>query len=242
VSTTVTPYNTTADSKKQQVATMFNNIAGRYDAMNQLLSLGIHKLWRKKTINLLRSKKPKLILDVATGTADFAIEAIKINPEKVTGVDISTEMMKVGREKIAKLNLQTKIELLQGDSENLQFADNSFDAVTVGFGVRNFENLDAGIKNINRVLKPGGIIAVLEFSKPEIFPVKQLYQFYFKYICPLMGKLFSKDSRAYSYLHDSVDAFPYGKKFEEVLSRNGFTEIKTQKLSFGIASIYTATK
>ena len=171
---TVTPYKNQNNSKKEQVAEMFNNIAPKYDFLNQLLSLGIHKGWRRKTIQLIKSQQPKLILDIATGTGDFAIEAIKINPKKVVGVDISEGMLKLGIEKVNKLGLQNKIELKLGDSENLPFEDNSFDAITVGFGVRNFENLQKGLKEIHRVLKRGSGFVVLEFSKPQKFPVKQI--------------------------------------------------------------------
>jgi len=239
---TVTPYKNQTTSKKEQVAEMFNNIAPKYDFLNQLLSLGIHKGWRKKAIELLRNKKPKTILDIATGTGDFAIEAIKLNPDKVVGVDISEGMLKLGIEKVNKLNLQHKIELKLGDSEKLPFSDNSFDAITVGFGVRNFENLDKGIADIYRVLNSGGMLVVLEFSKPTAFPVKQVYNFYFKYVTPLVGRIFSKDSSAYTYLPESVNAFPAGVDFLKVLQRAGFKDTKDLPLTFGIASIYIATK
>ncbi len=238
----VTPYKNQTTSKKEQVATMFNNIAPKYDFLNQLLSLGIHKGWRKKTIKLLQPTKPKLILDIATGTADFAIEAMKLNPEKVIGVDISEGMLKLGFEKINKLNLQNKISLQLADSENLPFAENSFDAITVGFGVRNFENLEKGIENIYRVLNNNGTLAVLEFSKPRNFPIKQLYYFYSKFITPTVGKLFSKDSSAYTYLPESVKAFPDGEDFLNVLKKAGFKETKAIPLTFGIASIYIGKK
>ena len=239
---TITPYKDKNISKKEQVATMFNNIAYRYDFLNQLLSLGIHKGWRKKSIQLLQASQPKLILDIATGTADFAIEAMKLNPDTVIGVDISEGMLKLGVEKINKLGLQHKIDLKLGDSENLLFDDNTFDAITVGFGVRNFENLEKGIADIYRVLKPGGNVIILEFSKPRQFPIKQLYKFYFKYITPFIGKLFSKDSAAYTYLPESVNAFPDGDAFLTILNKAGFKEAKALILAFGIASIYIATK
>jgi demethylmenaquinone methyltransferase/2-methoxy-6-polyprenyl-1,4-benzoquinol methylase len=238
----VTPYNDQTTSKKEQVATMFNNIAPKYDFLNQLLSMGIHKGWRKKTIKLLESQQPKQILDIATGTADFAIEAMKLNPEKVMGVDISEGMLKLGQEKVNKLGLQNKIELKIGDSENLPFADKTFDAITVGFGVRNFENLEKGISDIYRVLRTNGTLAVLEFSKPTSFPVKQVYHFYFRYITPFIGKLFSKDSSAYTYLPESVNAFPAGEAFLEILKKAGFKDAKAIPLTFGIASIYIAKK
>jgi demethylmenaquinone methyltransferase/2-methoxy-6-polyprenyl-1,4-benzoquinol methylase len=242
MSSTVTPYKNQSASKKEQVAEMFNNIAPKYDFLNQLLSLGIHKSWRKKSVNLLKKYKPKTVLDIATGTADFAIEAMILNPNKVVGVDISEGMLKLGVEKINKLGLQNKIELKLGDSETLPFSDNSFDAITVGFGVRNFENLEKGITDIYRVLNPGGTLVILEFSKPSAFPVKQLYNFYFNYITPLIGKLFSKDNAAYTYLPESVNAFPSGKEFLKVLEKKGFKETNATPLTFGIASIYFAKK
>lgn len=239
---TITPYKNKNISKKEQIATMFNNIAYRYDFLNQLLSLGIHKGWRKKSIQLLKPYQPKLILDIATGTADFAIEAMTLNPDKIIGVDISEGMLKFGIEKINKLGLQHKIDLKLGDSENLLFDDNTFDAITVGFGVRNFENLEKGIADIYRVLKPSGTVIILEFSKPRQFPIKQLYKLYFKYITPFIGKLFSKDSAAYTYLPESVNAFPDGEAFLSVLNNAGFKETKSVILAFGIASIYIARK
>lgn len=238
----VIPYKHSGSSKKEQVAEMFNNIAPKYDFLNQLLSLGIHKGWRKKAITLIGKNQPKNILDIATGTGDFAVEAMKLNPDKVTGVDISEGMLKLGVEKINKLGVQNKIELKLGDSENLPFNNNTFDAITVGFGVRNFENLEKGINDIYRVLNHGGILAVLEFSKPRKFPVKQLYNFYFRYITPMVGKLFSKDSSAYTYLPESVNAFPDGEDFLNVLRRSGFKNARVYPLTFGIASIYIAYK
>lgn len=239
---TVTPYKNQSNSKKEQVAEMFNNIAPKYDFLNQLLSLGIHKGWRRKTIQLLRPQHPKTILDIATGTGDFAIEAINLNPDKVVGVDISEGMLKLGIEKVNKLGLQKKIELKLGDSENLPFEDNSFDAITVGFGVRNFENLEKGIADIYRVLNPGGTLAVLEFSKPQNFPIKQVYNFYFRYITPFIGRLFSKDNSAYTYLPESVKAFPAGEDFITILKKAGFSDTKLHELTFGISSIYVAKK
>ncbi|MDP1746037.1 MAG: bifunctional demethylmenaquinone methyltransferase/2-methoxy-6-polyprenyl-1,4-benzoquinol methylase UbiE [Bacteroidota bacterium] len=238
----VTPYKNQTTSKKEQVAAMFDNIAPKYDFLNQLLSLGIHKGWRRKAIRLLEVQKPKTILDIATGTADFAIEAMKLDPTKVVGVDISEGMLKLGRDKINKLGLQNKIELKTGDSESLPFSDNSFDAITVGFGVRNFENLEKGVADIYRVLNPDGMLVILEFSKPIHFPVKQVYNFYFKYVTPFVGKLFSKDSSAYTYLPESVNAFPAGEEFLKILNNAGFKETKAISLTFGIASIYIARK
>jgi len=242
MSNIVTPYKDHKGTKKEQVATMFNNIAPKYDTLNQILSFGVHKGWRRKAIKLLKDSNPKQILDIATGTADFAIEAIKLNPDKVTGIDISEGMLNLGKEKIKHLKLENKIHLQLGDSENLKFDNNTFDAITVGFGVRNFENLEKGIKEIYRVMKPNATFVVLEFSKPKTFPIKQLYNFYFKYITPLIGKIISKDKAAYTYLPESVNAFPEGKDFLAILEKNGFNKTKAIPLVFGIASIYYSKK
>ena len=220
---------------------MFNNIAFRYDFLNSLLSLGIHKGWRKKAVNILKAKQPKIILDVASGTGDFAIEALKTNAQKVIGVDISEGMLNVGKEKLKKLNLTHKIELQVADAEHLPFTNNYFDAITVGFGVRNFENLELGLKDMLRVLKPNGDLVIIEFSKPKGF-FSLVYKIYFKHITPAIGKLFSKDHRAYSYLPESVEAFPYGEKFCTILSDCGYKNVSFKILTFGVASIYTATK
>lgn len=236
----VTPYNN-KQAKKEQVARMFDNIAFRYDFLNSLLSLGIHKSWRKKAIRVFKHKKPRQILDVATGTADFALEAISAEPEKVIGVDISAGMLEVGRKKVKKANLAHKIDLQLVDAESLPFADNRFDAITVAFGVRNFENLQKGLTEMQRVLKPGGDLVVIEFSKPHGF-FSYLYKLYFKYITPAIGRIFSKDHRAYSYLPESVDAFPYGEKFCNILRQCGFKQPAFTPLTFGVASIYRATK
>jgi demethylmenaquinone methyltransferase/2-methoxy-6-polyprenyl-1,4-benzoquinol methylase len=240
---TVTPYNNGQATKKEQVADMFNNISKTYDFLNHFLSLGIDIIWRKKAINELKKDQPKNILDVATGTGDFAFEALSIlKPEKITGVDISAGMLEIAKQKIAKRNLGHLFEVKLGDSEKLPFADNTFDAVTVAYGVRNFENLEAGLADIFRVLKPGGKAVVLEFSKPKAFPIKQLYNFYFNYITPGIGKLFSKDSRAYSYLPESVAAFPDGKNFTNLMDKVGYKNTKARPLAFGICSIYTGVK
>jgi demethylmenaquinone methyltransferase/2-methoxy-6-polyprenyl-1,4-benzoquinol methylase len=238
---TVTPYQS-SDSKKQQVAEMFDNISGSYDFLNHFFSLGIDKLWRKKAIKILKEDQPKEILDVATGTGDFAFEAMKLNPEKITGIDISDGMLEVGRKKIIKRGLSDKMTFLNGDSENLPFDDASFDAVIVSFGVRNFQDLLAGLKEIQRVLRPDGKAIILEFSKPKHFPLKQIYFSYFKYIMPHFGKAISKDKAAYSYLPKSVLAFPEGKEFEAVLTDAGFTKSNQKTVTGGIASIYTAWK
>jgi len=238
----IVPYKDQGGDKKSQVAHMFNNIAGKYDFLNHFLSAGIDIIWRKKAVSLLAPYKPKQVLDIATGTADFALETLRLNPDKITGVDISEGMMAVGREKIAKRGLSDKIQLQYGDSEDLPFADNTFDAITVAFGVRNFENLSKGLAEMNRVLKPGGIAVVLEFSKPRSFPMKQLYQFYFKNILPLVGKFVSKDNAAYTYLPESVQAFPDGQDFISIFEKVGFKKTKWHSLTFGISSIYTGIK
>lgn len=239
---TVVPYKNDAASKKVQVARMFDAISGKYDFLNHFLSLGIDIRWRKKAIKLLAKAQPKLILDVATGTGDFAIEALKLNPEKIIGVDISEGMLDVGRKKMKERGFEQFIELKAGDSENLPFEENKFDAVIVGFGVRNFENLEKGLAEILRVMKPGARVVVLEFSKPRVFPMKQLYSFYFKFILPKVGRFFSQDSSAYTYLPESVQAFPDGNDFLSVLSKLGYKNATCQPLTFGISSLYTATK
>lgn len=242
-SDTIKPYSNNDGSKKQQVADMFNNISGTYDFLNHFMSLGIDIIWRKKAIRLLKPLNPQYVLDVATGTGDFALEAIKLlNPAKVIGVDISQGMLDVANEKIAKKGLQHQFEVQLGDSEQLHFEDNIFDAVTVAFGVRNFENLEKGLADICRVLKPGGKAVILEFSKPRIFPVKQLYHFYFNKITPSIGKLFSRDRRAYGYLPESVASFPDGTSFTDILQRAGFRQTIFRPQTFGICTIYVGTK
>jgi len=238
----VVPYKEEKTSKKEQVARMFDSISHRYDFLNHFLSLGIDKAWRKKAIRLLEPTKPKTILDVATGTGDFAIQALSLKPERVTGVDISEGMLEVGRKKIEKRGVQHTIELRLADSENLPFEENKFDAVTVGFGVRNFENLKLGLGEILRVMKPGATLVVLEFSHPKGFPFKQLYNFYFKTILPKLGNWISRDRAAYSYLPESVEAFPDGEKFIDILKEIGYKNISCKSLTFGISSIYTAQK
>jgi len=240
--TPVVPDIKSKAGKKEQVAAMFNNIAHRYDFLNHFFSLGIDKIWRRKAINLLKKENPQTILDVATGTGDFAIAAMKLHPQRINGIDISEKMLEIGREKIKNKKLEKIIELSLGDSENIKFPDNTFDAVTVAFGVRNFENLELGLKEINRVLKKNGTLVVLEFSQPKKFPVKQLYKFYFSNILPFFGKLISKDSSAYTYLPESVIVFPYGEKFLELLQSTGFSNTYCKQLSFGISSIYTGKK
>ncbi len=239
----ILPYKNSGSGKKEQVAEMFDNIAPKYDFLNHFLSMNIDKIWRRKSIRLLKSEKPQLILDVATGTGDFAFEIYKrLKPKKIIGIDISEGMLKVGEEKIKKRNLTEYIEFRKGDSENLDFEDNYFDAVTVAFGVRNFENLQKGLAELFRVLKPSGKLIVLEFSQPDKFPIKQFYGFYSKYILPFFGKLFSKDKSAYIYLPESVNAFPYGEKFIQFLKNAGFKSAQYKKFSFGISSVYFAEK
>lgn len=229
-------------NKKAQVADMFDSIAGKYDFLNHFLSLGIDKGWRKKAIKEISVVHPTRILDIATGTGDLAIAASKIKPQKIVGVDISEGMLEVGKKKISTLHLDHIISLQKGDSENLEFENNSFDAITCAYGVRNFENLTAGLKEMNRVLKPGGKVAILEFSHPKNFPVKQLYQFYFRFILPTLGKMVSKHNSAYTYLPESVMAFPEGKKFCSILAECGFKNAKANPLTFGITTLYTAEK
>ena len=238
----IVPYKKEDLGKKEQVAKMFDNISPKYDLLNHLLSLGIDIKWRKKAIGLLKSSEPKTILDVATGTADFAIQSLTLNPEQVTGVDISEGMLEIGKEKIIKKNLNHKITLELGDSENLQFSDNNFDAVIVAFGVRNFENIEKGLAGMYRVLKKNGKVVILEFSKPTSFPFKQIYNLYFKSILPIIGNLISKDNSAYTYLPESVQAFPEGPKFIQILNKTGFNHTECIPLTFGICSIYTGTK
>ena len=238
----VVPYKEEKTTKKEQVAKMFDNISHRYDFLNHFLSLGIDKGWREKAIDFLRPLNPRQILDVATGTGDFALQALKLKPEKVVGVDISEGMLSVGRKKIANKHLEHLVELRSGDSENLPFAENKFDAVTVAFGVRNFENLNKGLNEIFRVLKPGGMLVVLEFSRPRKFPFKQLYRFYFRFILPRIGRVVSSDKAAYTYLPESVEVFPDGEDFIHILHQVGFKNTQCRSLTFGISSIYVGTK
>ncbi|WP_276369216.1 bifunctional demethylmenaquinone methyltransferase/2-methoxy-6-polyprenyl-1,4-benzoquinol methylase UbiE [Chryseolinea sp. H1M3-3] len=237
----VVPYKESL-SKKAQVAKMFNNISHRYDFLNNLLSLGIDKIWRKKAISVLKELKPSKILDVATGTGEFALQALELNPEKIIGIDISEGMLEIGRKKISAKNLGSKIELIQGDSEKIPFAQNKFDAVTVAFGVRNFEDLKRGLSEIRRVLRPGGMVVILEFSKPSKFPFKQIYSIYFRYILPRIGSIVSNDKAAYTYLPKSVEAFPDGEDFLHILHDVGFKNTQCSSLTFGISSIYIGTK
>lgn len=238
----VKPYGSTM-GKKDEVKQMFDNISHKYDFLNRLLSVGIDIQWRKKVVKIVKDKQPQTILDVATGTGDLAIALAGKNPQaKITGFDLSDGMLEKGRIKVKERNLDNQIEMIQGDAENMPFEDNSFDVITVGFGIRNFETLEKGLKEIYRVLKPGGTFVILEFSQPQKFPMKQLYNFYFKNILPVIGKTFSKDHRAYTYLPESVQVFPYGERLNKILESESFKNPKNKELTFGIASIYTSTK
>lgn len=239
----VTPYQKQDSSKKEQVEEMFDNIAHRYDFLNHLLSAGIDKTWRRKAIKHIGKYNPKLVMDMATGTGDFAIDTAQRLPiDKVVGLDLSEEMLAIGRKKSTKKSLENKIEYVKGDSENLNFESNTFDAMTAGFGVRNFENLEAGLSEMYRVLKPNAPLVVLEVSQPDSFPMKQIFGIYFKVILPIVGRLFSKDHRAYTYLPESVEAFPYGDDFINILKKLGFKNAKHHKLTFGICAMYTCEK
>ena len=239
---TVLPYKESQANKKQQVAQMFNNISKRYDFLNHVLSLGIDTIWRENAVSMLKSYQPKIILDIATGTGDFALKAMSLKPDKIIGVDISEGMLEVGRKKISKKFLSEKIKMQLGDSENLHFENNSIDAITVGFGVRNFSNLKKSLHEMFRVLKPRGVVSIIEFSQPHIFPFKQLYYFYFNLILPKVGSAISKDRSAYSYLPESVKSFPHGKDFMNMLNKIGFKNTQCKPQTFGISSIYMAEK
>jgi demethylmenaquinone methyltransferase/2-methoxy-6-polyprenyl-1,4-benzoquinol methylase len=238
----VTPYQAADRTKKDQVEEMFDNIAHNYDFLNHLLSAGIDHIWRKRAIKFLKPGNPKVIMDMATGTGDFAMEALKLNPDRVVGLDLSEDMLKYGRIKADRKGVSDIVEYVKGDSENLQFDDNTFDAMTVGFGVRNFEHLEKGLSEMLRVLKPGGKLVVLEISKPTAFPVKQLFKLYFHYVCPLIGRAFSKDHRAYTYLPESVEAFPHGQAFLDILNKVGYKNAVWTPLTFGICAMYTCEK
>lgn len=227
-----------AAGKKQQVEAMFDSIAPRYDLLNRVLSMGIDQQWRTKAVAMLSEIQPRRILDVATGTGDLAIKALSLDPEKIVGVDISEEMLRIGRDKIRELGEDARIEMRKGDSERLPFSDNQFDGALVAFGVRNFENLGRGLEEIHRVLKPGGKLVVLEFSHPRRFPIKQLYGFYSRHVLPRVGSALSGNDGAYRYLPDSVAAFPDGEAFLERMRSVGFRDTEWKPLTFGIASLY----
>lgn len=238
----VTPYKDSTLGKKEQVTQMFDTISGNYDNLNRVISFGIDVKWRKKVLKIVSDKKPKVILDIATGTGDLAILMAQTNAEKIIGLDISAGMLEVGKKKIEEKKLSNIIELVLGDSENMPFEDNYFDAITVGFGVRNFENLEKGFAEILRVLKPNGVFVILETSVPDKFPYKQGYNFYSKNILPLIGKLFSKDNDAYGYLSESAAAFPYGEALNNILRKTGFIDVVAMPQTFGVATIYSASK
>lgn len=243
--TKITPYTSSDErAKKEQVAEMFDNIAHSYDRLNHLLSFGIDILWRKKAIRMMKKISPDKVLDIATGTGDFALEAARmgVNATEIIGVDISNGMLEIGREKVRKKSLEKLIDLRYGDSEDLPFDDGYFDAVTAAFGVRNFENLQQGLIEISRVIRKGGSAYILEFSKPTLFPFKQLYWLYFKAVLPLVGKFVSKDNRAYTYLPESVQAFPQGEEFLSIMRASGFDKVYRKSLTGGIASIYVGEK
>ena len=244
--TKVTPYTSPEqEDKKLQVQRMFDSIAHRYDFLNHFFSMGIDVLWRKRCIRILKREEhqPKTIIDMATGTGDFAIEAVRMGLEaQITGIDLSQGMLDVGIEKLKAKGLSNRISLLQGDSENLPFEDESFEAYTVAFGVRNFENLDKGLSEMYRVLTPKSLVVILEFSKPKRFPIKHLFGFYFKYVMPTLGRLVSKDPAAYTYLPESVMAFPEGRDFLNRLADVGFEDLRATPLTGGIASIYVGRK
>ncbi len=238
----VKPYGDQDRSKKEEVAEMFNNISGRYDFLNHFLSLGIDKIWRRKAVKKLKEINPERILDIATGTGDFAIQSLSLKPTEVVGVDISAGMLEVGKTKMKAKGVDHIVRMELGDSENLSFEDGYFDAVTVAFGVRNFEHLEKGLGEMLRVTRSGGRIVILEFSKPKRFPVKHYFAFHSKYIIPFFGKRISKDGRAYAYLPESVAAFPEGKEFTDILSQVGYEKVSAETVSGGIATIYSGFK
>nr|WP_249037451.1 bifunctional demethylmenaquinone methyltransferase/2-methoxy-6-polyprenyl-1,4-benzoquinol methylase UbiE [Lacinutrix venerupis] len=240
--TKVNPYKDSDLGKKEQVTKMFDTISGEYDGLNRVISFGIDIKWRKKVVEIVKATNPDTVLDIATGTGDLAINLAETSATKIVGLDISSGMLEVGKNKIATKNLGHKIEMIIGDSENMPFEDNSFDAITVAFGVRNFETLEKGLKDILRVLKPGGTFVILETSVPTKFPFKQGYNFHSKIILPTVGKLFSKDKTAYKYLSDSASVFPYGEALNNILRNIGFINVNHLPQTFGVATIYTASK
>jgi demethylmenaquinone methyltransferase/2-methoxy-6-polyprenyl-1,4-benzoquinol methylase len=242
MSKNITPYKDSELGKKEQVAQMFDTISGNYDGLNRVISFGIDIKWRKKVLQLVSDKNPKTVLDIATGTGDLAILMTKTSAERIVGLDISAGMLDVGRKKIEAKKLSDKIEMLLADSENMPFENDTFDAITVAFGVRNFETLEKGLAEILRVLKPNGIFVILETSVPEKTPYKQGYTFYSKNILPLIGKLFSKDDSAYQYLSESASVFPYGEALNNILRKIGFIDVVSMPQTFGVATIYSATK
>ena len=242
MSKNVTPYKESSLSKKEQVTQMFDTISGNYDGLNRVISFGIDVKWRKKVLQIVKASNPKTILDIATGTGDLAILMAETKAEKIIGLDISVGMLEVGKQKIASKKLSQKIEMMVGDSEKMPFEDNTFDAITVAFGIRNFENLEKGLAEILRVLKPNGTFVILETSNPTKFPFKQGYVFYTKNILPLIGKLFSKDNVAYGYLSESAAVFPFGEALNNILKKTGFINVVDMPQTFGVATIYSASK
>lgn len=238
----ITPYKESNLGKKEQVTQMFDTISGNYDGLNRVISMGIDVKWRKKVVALVAAQKPETVLDIATGTGDLAILMTKTSATKIIGLDLSVGMLEVGKKKIAEKGLSDKIEMVVGDSENIPYPDNYFDAITVSFGIRNFETLEKGLAEIYRVLKPGGLFVILETSVPTKFPFRQGYGFYTKFILPLIGKLFSKDNSAYGYLSESAANFPFGENLNNILRKISFIECKAMPQTFGVATIYTATK
>lgn len=238
----VKPYGNTNKSKKEEVAEMFNNISKRYDFLNHFLSVGIDKLWRKRAVRMLREIQPKRLLDLATGTGDFAIELLRLNPTEIVGMDISEGMLDVGRQKMKARKFDDIISMRYGDSEALPFENGYFDALTVGFGVRNYENLEKGLSEMLRVVREGGKVVILEFSKPKRFPIKQYYAFHSRLIIPFFGKRISKDEKAYAYLPESVAAFPEGQDFLDILTKLGYKNVSATPVTGGIATIYTGIK
>lgn len=238
----IKPYNQD-ESKAAQVEKMFDNIAPTYDNLNHVLSLGIDKKWRQKAIKMLKPYSPEYMMDVATGTGDFAIQACKmLQPKELIGTDISEGMMNVGREKVRLAGLDKQISFKKEDCTSLSFAEGRFDAITVAFGIRNFENLDKGLMEMHRVLKPGGHLVILELSAPEGFPMKQTYAIYSKLVIPTIGKIMSKDNSAYTYLPESIKAFPQGEVMKEILYKAGFSKVEFKRLTMGICTLYFATK
>ena len=242
MSKNITPYKDSELGKKEQVAQMFDTISGNYDGLNRVISFGIDIKWRKKVLQLVSDKNPKTVLDIATGTGDLAILMTKTTAERIVGLDISAGMLDVGRKKIEAQKLSDKIEMILADSENMPFENDTFDAITVAFGVRNFETLEKGLAEILRVLKPNGIFVILETSVPEKTPYKQGYTFYSRNILPLIGKLFSKDDSAYQYLSESASVFPYGEVLNNILRKIGFIDVVSMPQTFGVATIYSASK
>lgn len=240
--TKVNPYKNSDLGKKEQVTQMFDTISKEYDGLNRVISFGIDIKWRKKVVKIVKQQQPKTVLDIATGTGDLAINLAETSAEKIVGLDISPGMLSVGKEKVKAKQLDNRIDMIIGDSENMPFEDNTFDAITVAFGVRNFETLENGLKDILRVLKPGGTFVILETSVPTKFPFKLGYKVYSKFILPTIGKLFSKDKTAYKYLSESASVFPYGEALNNILRNIGFINVEDKPQTFGVATIYTASK